>query len=199
MKRFLVFAGDIDDPRGGWEDFRVSFDTLEEARGWISGWCAGGETRAGTRWGHVVDATKGKIVAALPRDRGSSAARREISDPPRRRALRAADLRFNAGDLPKRTFMSPEKRPTPDAADTAPRPTGQTPATPARSCGACRWFGGEFVSKDDPESSIGHCHWPAERLPYSLRYGNRERMMVEPHEGAECPCFEPAQPKDDGQ
>jgi hypothetical protein len=30
MKRFLVFAGSQKSPRGGWLDFKGSFDTLED-------------------------------------------------------------------------------------------------------------------------------------------------------------------------
>lgn len=32
IKRFLVFAGGINNPNGGWQDFKGSFDTLDEAR-----------------------------------------------------------------------------------------------------------------------------------------------------------------------
>ena len=32
MKRYLVFTYDCYYPQGGWNDFRASFETLEEAR-----------------------------------------------------------------------------------------------------------------------------------------------------------------------
>lgn len=60
-----------------------------------------------------------------------------------------------------------------------------------RRCKTCRWFNPDFAKLDTDEESLGLCEWPADRLPYSLRYGNRERVAVSPLEGADCPCFEP--------
>lgn len=62
---------------------------------------------------------------------------------------------------------------------------------PHRRCKSCRWFDPDFAKLDTDEESLGLCEWPADRLPYSLRYGNRERMAVSPLDGADCPCFEP--------
>lgn len=62
-----------------------------------------------------------------------------------------------------------------------------------RRCKSCRWFDPDFAKLDTDEESLGLCEWPADRLPYSLRYGNRERMAVSPLDGADCPCFEPRQ------
>lgn len=62
------------------------------------------------------------------------------------------------------------------------------------TCANCRWFDLEalcFTKDDDPEEAIGECQWPSERLPYSLRYGNRERMAVHPADGEGCAGFEP--------
>lgn len=61
---------------------------------------------------------------------------------------------------------------------------------PARRCGTCRWFNPDFAPDDNPAEALGLCEWPAERLPHSLRYGNRERGAVGPLEGTECPTHE---------
>lgn len=59
-----------------------------------------------------------------------------------------------------------------------------------RRCGNCRWFEpSEFYDPDD-EDAVASCGWPAERLPHSLRYGNRERVWVTQGEGTDCSCFE---------
>lgn len=57
-------------------------------------------------------------------------------------------------------------------------------------CERCRWFNPDFAPDDDKEQALGLCEWPADRLPWSLRYGNRERMAVGPLEGFNCPQFE---------
>lgn len=36
FKRFLLFSGDALAPKGGWDDFKGSFDTLDEAREGVS-------------------------------------------------------------------------------------------------------------------------------------------------------------------
>lgn len=66
-----------------------------------------------------------------------------------------------------------------------------------RSCGTCRWFdpsnyGSLDASFFDPEDDVAACLWPAERLPYSLRYGNRERLGVMYSDGADCNAWEPS-------
>jgi hypothetical protein len=61
----------------------------------------------------------------------------------------------------------------------------------SRSCGTCRWFDPDYAPDDNPEDALGLCQWPANRLPHSLRYGNRERMAVGPLEGQDCSCYEP--------
>ena len=63
------------------------------------------------------------------------------------------------------------------------------------TCGTCHWFdrtlGGNLLPEHfNDEEDIGGCDWPAENLPYSLRYGNRERMGVSARDGAECPCHQ---------
>jgi hypothetical protein len=58
------------------------------------------------------------------------------------------------------------------------------------ACGSCRWFNPAYVPCDDPAEALGLCEWPPERLPFSLRYGNRERMAVGPLEGVDCAGFE---------
>lgn len=37
VKRFLVFGFDSYYPAGGWNDFKASFDSYEEAVAWING------------------------------------------------------------------------------------------------------------------------------------------------------------------
>ncbi len=59
------------------------------------------------------------------------------------------------------------------------------------TCAACRWFNADYAPDDNLEDSLGLCEWPAKRLPYSLRYGARERMAVRPIDGTTCPCWEP--------
>jgi len=58
------------------------------------------------------------------------------------------------------------------------------------SCGTCKWFDPDFAKLDTPEESLGLCAWPADRLPFSLRYGNRERMAVCPLDGKDCSAHE---------
>ncbi|MEN3238259.1 hypothetical protein PUR29_32955 [Methylobacterium ajmalii] len=57
-------------------------------------------------------------------------------------------------------------------------------------CGTCTWFDPIYVPVDETEEAVGLCEWPAERLPHSLRWGNRERLAVGPLEGENCPCHE---------
>jgi hypothetical protein len=57
-------------------------------------------------------------------------------------------------------------------------------------CGSCRWFDPDFAPNEDEEEALGLCDWPAENLPWSLRWGNRERVAVGPLEGATCPQWE---------
>lgn len=56
-----------------------------------------------------------------------------------------------------------------------------------KSCRTCKYFRvPEWVFETTDEDFLGDCEWPTENLPYSLRYANRERTMVEPTDGAEC-------------
>lgn len=59
-----------------------------------------------------------------------------------------------------------------------------------RTCATCHWFAPSFAPDDNPAEALGLCTWPADRLPYSLRSSNRERMAVSPLDGVECPCHE---------
>lgn len=54
MKRYLVFRSDYYYPSGGWNDFRTSVDTLEEAEKYPV---------AGFDWMHIVDTQTMEIVA----------------------------------------------------------------------------------------------------------------------------------------
>lgn len=67
-------------------------------------------------------------------------------------------------------------------------------ARPEQNCGSCKWYDADayMASPDDPpEDRIGECNWPAERLPFSLRYGSRERVPTSPVDGAQCAAHEP--------
>lgn len=55
MKRYALFSGDAYYPAGGWDDFRGSFDTLDEA--------VAAAQKRGDDWSHVVDLHSGKEVA----------------------------------------------------------------------------------------------------------------------------------------
>jgi len=57
LKRFLLFAGDNYYPRGGWDDFRGSYDSLEEALA---------APRHNDNWWHVVDSHLGTVVKGSP-------------------------------------------------------------------------------------------------------------------------------------
>lgn len=59
-----------------------------------------------------------------------------------------------------------------------------------KNCGNCRLFDKDFAPDEDPNEALGLCLWPAENLPWSLRYGNRERLAVGPLEGVGCKQFE---------
>ena len=60
MQRYLVFAGDIYYPDGGWNDFCGSYPDLKAAKHVLDGRLAGAP--AGCEWGHVVDTVIGKVV-----------------------------------------------------------------------------------------------------------------------------------------
>lgn len=64
-----------------------------------------------------------------------------------------------------------------------------------KSCRTCRWYNTKDYwlkpVEECEDDDLGACEWPAERLPESLRYGARERVLMEPAEGTDCPCWEP--------
>lgn len=57
LKRFLLFAGPDYYPGGGWDDFRGSFDTRQEAEDYYN---AGGPDKNYPKWDwyHIVDMEK---------------------------------------------------------------------------------------------------------------------------------------------
>jgi hypothetical protein len=55
MNRFLLFTGSYYYPRGGWKDFKASFDLLEEA--------AQAGRNSNREWWHIVDTETGEIVS----------------------------------------------------------------------------------------------------------------------------------------
>lgn len=60
MKRYLVFAGAVYYPGGGWDDFICAFDGFDEAVK-----RATAERDDEYAWSHVVDLTTGKKVFEL--------------------------------------------------------------------------------------------------------------------------------------
>lgn len=59
MKRYLLFAGSVYYPDGGWDDFKDSFDTREQAIEECNQW----KGRYG--WAHVIDAQTGEKLAEV--------------------------------------------------------------------------------------------------------------------------------------
>ena len=57
MKRYALFVCEDFQAGGGWNDFRGSFDTLEQAKK-----AGKKKTKAVHAWFHVVDIVYGKIV-----------------------------------------------------------------------------------------------------------------------------------------
>lgn len=53
LKRYLLFAGWVYYPGGGWEDFIGSFDTVEEAKAAIEG---------SKDWAHIIDKETGEKI-----------------------------------------------------------------------------------------------------------------------------------------
>lgn len=47
MKQYLIFAGDKYYPKGGWEDFKFSCDSMPEALEWLA--------NNNQDWWHIVD------------------------------------------------------------------------------------------------------------------------------------------------
>ena len=56
-------------------------------------------------------------------------------------------------------------------------------------CLTCKWFDITYHLENnatDENDQLSFCNWPKEWLPYSLRYGALERLMVAPTDGAGC-------------
>ncbi len=58
MKRYLLFSGDEYYPLGGWNDFKGSFDTLEEAK-------EAKEKLSGHDWYQIVDTKHGITITRI--------------------------------------------------------------------------------------------------------------------------------------
>lgn len=58
MKRFLIFAGSLYYPSGGWHDFEFMCETIEEAQGYINGRTKVDELS----WAHAYDTETKAIV-----------------------------------------------------------------------------------------------------------------------------------------
>lgn len=72
---FLLFAGEHYYPRGGWEDWRGRFETLDEAKAAFIGWRDHGDREDHSAdpnghhtWGHIVDDREGEIVTEMCSD-----------------------------------------------------------------------------------------------------------------------------------
>lgn len=59
IKRFLVFAGDIYYPGGGWDDFKDSFLTEAAARTFID------DNLGGADWWQIVDSESGIVKSEV--------------------------------------------------------------------------------------------------------------------------------------
>jgi hypothetical protein len=59
MKRYLLFAGEIYYPIGGWDDLKGSFETIDEAKAAASG---DPPHKYEFDWWHVIDAVTGEKV-----------------------------------------------------------------------------------------------------------------------------------------
>ena len=52
MKRYWIFAGDNCYPSGGMEDYKTSYDTVNECKVWYAGFTHGDY---GQHWYHIYD------------------------------------------------------------------------------------------------------------------------------------------------
>lgn len=64
MKRFLLFAGPDYYPRGGWLDFRGSFDTEQDARNAIPDTFSKLRDSDGDGWWDIVDTQTGQAITS---------------------------------------------------------------------------------------------------------------------------------------
>lgn len=60
IKRFLVFAGDVNCPQGGWHDFKGSFDSVEDARAAVVPFSGDGF------WYEIIDSENREFAEAKP-------------------------------------------------------------------------------------------------------------------------------------
>ncbi len=56
MKKYLVFAGSTYYPMGGWNDFRTSFHSIDEAKNYLL------DTQKQYDWYHIIDSETYRIV-----------------------------------------------------------------------------------------------------------------------------------------
>jgi len=62
MKRFLLFHGHVYYPRGGWEDFKGSYGSIEEADSAFTTQLEDWEEPGRFVWYHIVDSSTWLIV-----------------------------------------------------------------------------------------------------------------------------------------
>ena len=58
LKRYYIFVGATHYPSGGWDDFKDSKDTIEEAGAFMEG-CVMADA---LKWAHVYDSETGEIL-----------------------------------------------------------------------------------------------------------------------------------------
>lgn len=59
-------------------------------------------------------------------------------------------------------------------------------------CTTCKFVGEKYWDADaDSDDEAGYaCTWPGKELPESLKWANRERVIVNPTCAAKCSCYE---------
>jgi len=62
MRRFMLFAGNVYYPHGGFDDFQRSYHKLEEAVVAAQVWRGKHTSWSGGTWAHIVDRQIGQIV-----------------------------------------------------------------------------------------------------------------------------------------
>ena len=61
MSRYILFAGDNESPRGGWNDYKISSEDLPDLVEYM------GQIAGSHEWAHIVDTVKMKTVGSIIR------------------------------------------------------------------------------------------------------------------------------------
>jgi len=59
-----------------------------------------------------------------------------------------------------------------------------------KNCGTCKLYVESIPPDADGEPGVGECGWSSDKLPYGLRWGARERVMVQSSDGEACTCHD---------